>query len=277
MKEESIPKMREPLKVLQETIVEHLEDGIKGSKVPHFHNYIEGSGDLEPEKIPPLKEEILQIQKAVIEGMPFTKDKVEVMVPVHPSGYAPLSGVPTTKDATETITSWLNEAIEHCKLSILIGCGFGNYSVGPEIKKAREQLREEVETSYLPSPKGSLELKIIAYDSNNNPKHGFLIDGMWYPYKAVGLVYCEAENIILAFQATMDYGTGNWELDKFSTEFLYRLAEKSSSFQEAFQKITNNEFNKEELAKIDPEFVKFLKNSPHFRQLLNRVCSRWTH
>jgi hypothetical protein len=271
------PLMGNPLRVLQESVVQYIEGGVKDSKVPQFHKYLEGSDDLEPEKIPQLKKDFLQVYKAFIEGMPLTEDTVEVRVPVHATGYSPLFGVSVQKDARETIASLLNEVIDQCELAILAGCGFGKYSAGPEkIKESQERLRESVETVYLPLPKGSIELKVIAYDSNNNPKHRLLVDGMWVPYKAIGLVRCETEDITLAFMTVMDYGSGNWKVDQLNAGLLCELAEKSSLFKEAYQKITGKDFGGE-IKEVSHEFIQFLKSSPHFQQTLNRICSRWRH
>lgn len=269
--------MGNPLKVLQESVVQCVESGVKASKVPQFHAYLEGSDDLKPEKIPQLKKDFLQVYKAFIEGMPLTEDTVEVRVPVHATGYSPLFGVPVQKDAQETIASLLNEAIDQCELAILAGCGFGKYSAEPEkIREAQEQLRESVEIIYLPLPKGSIELKVIAYDSNSNPKHRLLVDGMWAQYKAVGLIRHEAEDITLVFMTTMDYGSGNWKIDRIDTALLSELTEKSSLFKEAYKKLVGKNFNGK-VKEGNPEFIEFLKSSPHLQQTLNRICSRWRH
>ncbi|OIO48588.1 MAG: hypothetical protein AUJ32_00175 [Parcubacteria group bacterium CG1_02_40_82] len=269
--------MENALKVLQDSVIEYLEGGQKGSKVPQFHEYIEGTNDLKPDKIPRLKEEILQIYKAFVEGMLLTEKTVEIRVPVHETGYSTLLGVPVEKDAREIIASFINTAIDECQLAILANCGFGKYSPTPEkIQEVKQQLRESVEMIYLPLPKGSMELKIVAYDSNNNPKHHFLVDGLWTPFVAIGLV-AYSEGDILAFQATMDYGSGNWKLDKFGTELIYELADKSSFFKDAYQKLTGGEFNAKEVKSPNPEFVNFIKCSPHFQQALNRVCRRWVN
>lgn len=268
--------MENPVKVLQESVVRYVENGVKGSKVPHFHEYIDGSDDLKPEKIALLKKDFLQIYKAFMEDMPLTEETVEVRVPVHETGYSKSLGVPVEKNARETIAYFINAAIDQCELAILANCGFGKYSAAPEkIKDAQEQLRGNVEKIYLPLPRGSMELKIIAYDSNNNPKHNLLVDGMWVPFTAIGLVRYETENISLAFMATMDYGNGNWKLDRLDTKLLSELAEKSSLFKEAYQKIVGRDFDKIEISEINQEFIKFFKTSPHFQQILNRVCGRW--
>ncbi|MBU3965610.1 hypothetical protein KJ575_02555 [Patescibacteria group bacterium] len=268
--------MENPLKVLQESVVQHLEGGTKGSKAPQFHEYIDGSDDLEPEKILRLKNDLLQIYKAFIEGMPFIKDTVEMRMPVHATGYSLLLGAPVEKDTIETIASLLNAIIDHCELAIIANCGFGKYSAGPEkIKEAQEQLRENIEVIYLPLPKGSMELKVVAYDSNNNPKHNCLVDGLWVPFKTIGLIRQEAEDVILAFVATMDYGSGNWRIDRLDTELLAEVAEKSSLFKATYQKLVGKDFEGR-IREPNPEFIKFLRSSPHFQQTINRICNRWT-
>ncbi|MBZ9573045.1 hypothetical protein KJA17_02610, partial [Patescibacteria group bacterium] len=169
----------------------------------------------------------------------------------------------------------INSLMEQCDIALLAGCGFGKFSASEEeIRKAQEQLCENVETIYLPLPEGAMELKIFAFDSNNNPKHRLLVDGLWEPYRAIGLV--KFKNIILAFQTTMDYGSGNWKLDRIDTKFLPELAKKSSLFKSAYQKIAEKEFDETEIPEVNPEFIGFLKASSHFQQALNRVCSRWT-
>jgi len=269
-----VTKMANPMKVLQESVIQNLEEGVKGAKVSAFHAYVDGPDDVEAEKIPQLKEDFLNIYKAFIFGMSLTEETIEVRVPTHNTGYSPLFGVPVDKDAQEVIASCLNETLDQCDLAIIAGCGFGKFSATPEkIREAQEQLRENVEKVFLPLPSGLMELSIIAYDSNNNLKHGRAADGLWEPFKAIGLI--GLDDVILAFMATMDYGSGNWKVDQLGTELLRELAEKSSLFKEAYQKMTGKEFAEAEISEANPEFVEFIRTSPHFQQALNRVCKRW--
>lgn len=269
--------MSNPLKVLQESVIQGLEGGVKGSKVPAFHAYVDGPDDVVAEKIPQLKEDFLQIYRAFYAGLALTEEKVVISVPLHDTGYNPLFGMPVDKDAREVIAHCLNEVIDQCTLAILANCGFGKFSAPPEkIREAQKQLCESIETIYLPLPEELLELNIFAYDSNANPKHGFLVDGMWVPYRAVGLIRYEAKDIILAFQATMDYGSGEWKIDRFDTDFLSELAEKSSLFADAYRKIAGRDFDNTVVAEASPGLVEFIKSSPYFQPDLNRICARWT-
>lgn len=273
--------MKNALKVLQESVVRYLEEETKGSKFPQFHEYIDGGAhDLEPDKILRLKEEFLQIYKAFVEGMSLTEKTIEVNVPVHETGYSSLLGVPVEKDAREMVAFLINEALDQCELAILAKCGFGKYSASPEeIRKAQGQLRENSETIYLPLPSGSMELKIVAYDSNNNLEHGRVADGLWVPFVAIGLIAYDPKNVVLGFQATMEYKNGNWKLDRLGIDMLYELAEKSSLFQQAYKRFVGKEFDSETKSDqpFNREFIEFIKNSPHFQQALNRVCMRWVN
>jgi len=270
--------MKSALRVLQDSVVRYLEGEVKDSKFPQFHEYVDsGANHLEAEKVSRLKEELLQIYRAFVEGMPLIEETVEVNVPVHETGYSSLLGVPVKKDAREVVAFLINEALDQCELAILAKSGFGKHSPSPEeIRKAQEQLRENPETIYLPLPTGSMELKIVAYDSNNNLKHGRVADGLWVPFVAIGLIAYEPKNVVLGFQATMEYKSGNWKIDHLGIDMLYELADKSSLFPQAYKRLTGKEFIKEAITEgFNQEFIGFIKRSPHFQQALNRVCSRW--
>jgi hypothetical protein len=186
------------LRVLQESVIKYLESGVKGIRVPFFHAYLDGPDDLEKEKIPELKRDVDQIRKALIEGMVLVEEEVEVMVPIHETGYSPLLGVPVEKDAKVVIKSLLDGLLDQCELAIIADCGFGKFSASQEkIREAQEQLKDNIETIYLPLSLGVVELKIMAYDSNNNLKQGRVADGIWVPFRAIGLV--KFEDKVFAF------------------------------------------------------------------------------
>ncbi len=266
--------MNNILKVLQDSVVSALEGGTKSSRFPSFHRYIEGSDDVEADKMPSLKEECSQIYQSFIEGMELTTDKVEVNVPVHATGYSPLFGVPVEKDARESIARTLDVLLDQCELAILANSGFGRFSASPDaIAEAQKRLRENVETIHVPSSSGINDLKMIVYDSNNNPKHKLLVDGLWVPYRTSGLL--KHEDKTLAFMSTMDYKVGNWGIDQLDTDLLNDLAESSSLFPEAYKKLTGNEFNKANISRVDKDFINSLKSSPFFQRAVNRMCARW--
>ncbi|MFH1036615.1 MAG: hypothetical protein V1756_00905 [Patescibacteria group bacterium] len=271
--------MGNPLTVLQETVVQKLEGGVKGSKFPTMHDYFDGiygHDDVPPEKIPALKEEFLQITKAFCEGMELVSSTVTVSVPTHNTGYSPLFGVPVEKDSYETIGHVLNESIDQCTLAIILGCGFGKYSAPSEkLQEAMEQLKESVERVFLPGPNGAVEALILAYDSNNNIKYGRIAEGMWSPYRVVGLV--SVQESILGFDATMDYGTGVWKFNKIGFDCFLELAEKSSLFPGAYKKITGKDYNPTEVQKPEPTLISWLTESKAFQQNIGRACKRWTN
>lgn len=272
MKEE---EMANPLAVLKESVIQKLEGGNKGSKFPIFHAHFEKSNDdLEAEKIPALKKEFLQISAAFCEGMELTSSRVEVSVPVHETGYSSLFGVPVEKDARETIGNILNATIEQCDLAIIAGCGFGRFSANSEkIREATEQLKESIETVFLSTPNGPRELRILAYDSSNNLKHGRAADGIWVPYRVIGLIKIQA--IVLGFDAIMDYGSGVWSFNNLGINWLVELSENSVLFSDAYKKLTGNNFDLTIMQMPDPELISWLKESKCFQQAVNLVCRRW--
>lgn len=271
--------MGNPLTVLQETVIQKLEGGAKGSKFPTMHAYFDGTyghDDISPEKIPALKEEFLQITKAFCEGMELVSSTVTVSVPTHDTGYSPLFGVPVEKDSYEAIGYVLNESVDQCTIAIILKCGFGKYSAPPEkLQEAMEQLKESVEKVFLPGPNGAVEALILAYDSNNNLKHGRVAEGMWSSYRVVGLVLVRES--ILGFDATMDYGTGVWKVNKLGFDCFLELTEKSALFPEAYKKITGKDFNLAETRKPEPTLISWLMESKTFQQNISRVCKRWTN
>lgn len=271
--------MGNPLTVLQETVIQNLEGGIKGSKFPTMHAYFDGTyghDDVPPEKIPALKEEFLEITKAFCEGMKLVSSTVTVSVPTHDTGYSPLFGVPVEKDSYETIGAILNESIDQCTLAIILNCGFGKYSAPAEkLQEAMEQLKESVEKVFLPGPPGAIEVLLLAYDSNNKLKHGRVAEGMWSPYRVIGLVLVQES--ILGFDATMDYGTGVWKFNKLGFDCFQELAEKSALFPEAYKKLTGKDYNSTEVHEPEPALVSWLKESKTFHQNVSRVCKRWAN
>ena len=275
--------MANPLKTLQESVIKNFENGAKGSVVPTFHvgvdSFFAGTkGDLPAEKMVLLKGDLAKIAKAMAEGMELTVGTVTVSVPVHATGYSSLFGVPVEKDAAGTLLGGLLQLMEQCEMALLLGCGFGKFSASSEaIKRAHDQLRARPETIHIPFLGKTMEFQIFSFDSNNNPKHGLLVDGMWSPYRALGIVRAVDRSIILAFQAKMDYGSGRWDLERFDVSFLTELAEKSSLFADAYLKVVGNAFNPTVINEIDSDTIAALKESPFFQQILNRVCSRWIH
>ncbi|KKU04606.1 hypothetical protein A3E99_00435 [Candidatus Kaiserbacteria bacterium RIFCSPHIGHO2_12_FULL_54_16] len=275
--------MANPLKTLQESVIKNFENGAKGSVVPTFHvgvdSFFAGTkGDLPAEKMVLLKGDLAKIAKAMAEGMELTVGTVTVSVPVHATGYSSLFGVPVEKDAAGTLLGGLLQLMEQCEMALLLGCGFGKFSASSEaIKRAHDQLRARPETIHIPFLGKTMEFQIFSFDSNNNPKHGLLVDGMWSPYRALGIVRAVDRSIILAFQAKMDYGSGRWDLERFDVSFLTELAEKSSLFADAYLKVVGNAFNPTVINEIDSDTIAALKASPFFQQILNRVCSRWIH
>ncbi|MDP3990702.1 MAG: hypothetical protein Q8P63_00105 [Candidatus Nealsonbacteria bacterium] len=271
--------MENPLTVLQETVIQKLERGIKGSKFPTMHNYFDGvygHDNVPPEKIPALKEEFLQINKSFCEGMELISPTVTVRVPTHNTGYSPLLGVPVEKDSYEAIGYLLNESIDQCTIAIILNCGFGKYSALPEkLREAMEQLKDSIEKVSLTGPKGVVETLILAYDSNNNIKHGKIVEGMWIPYRVIGLVLVKES--ILGFDATMDYGTGVWKFNKFGFSCFLELVERSFLFSGAYKKITGKNYNQAEIQKPEPGLVNWLTESKAFHQNISRVCKRWTN
>lgn len=268
--------MGSPLAVLKESVIQRLEGGNKGSKFPVFHAYFETLGDdLEAEMVSVLKKEFLQINAAFCEGMELVSSRVDVNVPVHETEYSSLFGVSVKKDARETIGGLLNAAIEQCDLAIIAGCGFGKFSASPEeIRRATEQLKENIETVFLPTPNGFQEVRIFAYDSSNNLQYGRAADGIRVPFRAIGLAFI-FPTVTLGFDATMDYSSGVWSLNNFGIDCLMELAESSALFPEAYKKLTGSEFDSATIQKPDPVLINWLKESNHFRQAINRVCRHW--
>lgn len=273
------------LTLLQKLVIKYLEKGTKGSRFPVFHAYIDNpSDDLEADRIPQLKEEFVQIQSAFAFVMPPIQEKIIMRVPVHATGYSPTLGLSVEKDPKEAIPLFLNGAIEQCEIAILAKGGFGKFSVSPEeINRARKQLRQQIETIHIPSTGGMMEVKILAYDSNNNPEHHLLVDGLWVPYQVagiieIGLTSCGVplpEKTVIGFMATMDYRTNKWEFNRFDAEFLQELAQKTSFFKEAYQRITGRGFNEPEISNVDFVLIEALQDKRYFRQNLDRICSRW--
>jgi len=275
--------MANPLKTLQESVVKNFENGVKGSVVPTFHAGVDSffagtKGDLPAEKMVLLRGDLAKIAKAMAEGMALIADTVTVSVPVHATGYSSLFGVPVEKDAAETILGGLFQLMDQCEMALLLGCGFGKFSASSEaIMRAHDQFRARPETIHVPFLGKTMEFQIFSFDSNNNPKHGLLVDGLWSPYRALGIVKAADRSIILAFQAKMDYGSGRWDLERFDVPFLVELAEKSSLFADAYLKVVGNAFNPTVIRETDSDAIAELKASPFFQQVLSRVCSRWTH
>lgn len=137
----------------------------------------------------------------------------------------------------------------------------------------KKQLRGHVEKIYLPLPTGTMELDIMAYDSNNNPKHRLMIDGLWEPFRAIGLI--KFETTVLAFKATMELRGSKWKLNQLDSEMLCELAEKSSLFRDAYHKLTGEYFDKEKTKEVNPQLVDLIRVSLQFQQALNRVCGHW--
>ena len=266
--------MKNPLVVLQETIIGKLENGVKGSKFPNLHAYFDGDDEVPPEKIPTLKEEFLQITNAFCEGLELISPTVTVSVPTHNTGYSSLFGVPVEKDSYETIGSILNESIDQCTLAIILKCGFGNYSAPSEkIQEAIKQLKKSVEKVFLPSPNGTIEAFLLAYDSNNNSECGRVAEGLWSPYRVVGLI--SIQESILGFDMTMNYGTGVWNFNKFGPDCFLELAEKSALFSEAYKNLTGKDYQPADIQKPDPVLIDWLKESKVLRQNISRICKRW--
>lgn len=278
-------EIKGPLIVLQDLVIEHLEKGKKGSKFPHFHNYIDFLGDdLEPRKIAPLREEIVQIQLAFTSTFPAPNRKIVVSVPVHATGYSPLFGLDVEKDSEEVILDILNNAVEMCQIALFANCGFGRFTIPPEkILEVEGQLRENPETICVPFTGGSLETKIFAYDSNNNLKQGRAADGLWVPFQVVGLLQVRLSSRgtavsnwgNAAFLTTREIKTHHWIFDHFGNKPLFDVAERSTLFGNAYQKLTGESFDKTKVLLVEPQWLEFLQQSCYFRQNLNRICNRW--
>jgi len=275
-------KIKSPLMVLQDLVVGHLEQGKKGSKFPHFQSYIDFLGDdLEPRKIAPLKEEIVQIQLAFTSTFPAPNKKIIVQIPVHATGYSSLFGLPVEKDAEEVILDILNNAVEMCQIALFANCGFGRFTIPPEkILEIVKRLREQPETICLPVTDGSLETKIFVYDSNNNLKQGKLADGLLMPFQVVGLLQIRLSSTSnwgnVAFLATCDIKSHNWMFDHLGTKFFLELSRGSSPFRNAYQKLTGQIFDRKKVLLAKRQWIEFLLKSRYFRQNLNRICNRWT-
>lgn len=267
--------MANPLQLLSQSVVPSLEAGVKGSKFPIFHGYVGGEKDLPPEKIRGLLAEIQQIYDAFMAGsLRLVAEKVEVMVPVHDTGYVPELGVPVDKDSQEVIGHLLNSALDQCELALLAGCGFGKFSPNPEaIAAALKQLQQKPVEFIAPLPSGATVVRIVAFDANNKPDHGLLVDGLWNPYLAIGLV--SLRDGVLAFRAKMDYRTSQWAVERCDSDFLQELLPNLPVLPETYQTLTGQKFDPGKPQVVDPEIIRQLQASPHFQQVLNRVCSRW--
>ena len=269
----------DPKTLLQNTITERLEDGQKGGKFPRLQYVLDNIGDdLKAEEIVPLREEIAEVDKAFMAGMAPLKDQVTVMVGMHDTDYSPLFGIPVSKDAWQIMSQQLNGVLDQCDLALELGCGFGRFSANPDkIQEAQKKLRQRVEEFVIPAPDGLAEYKIVAFDSNNRLEEGRVADGMWVPYRTIGLVRRESDGLLLGFRAEMDYGSGEWSAKEFSREFLSRLTKAGDvvGLSEAYQKICDKDFADEDIRQIDEESLELLKNTPSFRHILARVSNRW--
>lgn len=273
---EGAEEVKEPLEVLQESVTQNLE---KDSNFSTFHEYVEHPNELEASRVSSLKKELLEIFEEFVRGMELTESKTKVKIPTHVTGYSPVIGRSVIRDSREVIGVILNRLIEQCKLAEHVGCGFGEHFAGSkEIREAKKELRKEIETRLVPVEEEEVEIEIIAHDSNNNREgESFAMpDGMWVPYQAVGLVYCESEDVALGFRSTMDFETEKWELNNFGSEYLVELSEKTSQFSEFYKRMTGEVFNEKEVKETDSELADLLRNSVYFQQLLDMVCDRWT-
>lgn len=267
--------MATPLQLLSTSIAYSLEKGAKGSKFPIFHSYTAGGNDLPAEKISGLLVEVQEIYNAFMAGkLELASKKVQVLVPVHETGYVPEFGLPIEKDSQEVIGLLLNGALNQCELALLAGCGFGKFSPKPEaIAAAQKQLQQKPVEFVAPLPSGETTVRIVAFDANNDPSKGLLVDGMWNPFQSIGLV--ALHDSALAFRAKMNYKTSQWRIERFDQEFLPKLLQKLPTLPAAYQTLTGSVFDPGKPQMVDPEIISQLLACPHFQQALNRVCSRW--
>ena len=273
--------MTSPLQLLSESVAYSMEAKAKGSKFPIFQACANGKKDQPLEKIPGLLAEIRQIYNAFMDGnLRLSARSVQVLVPIHNTGYVPELGIPIDKDSREIIGLMLNNYLDQCELAVFAGAGFGKFSAKPEaIAVALKQLQQKPVEFIAQLPGGATTVRIIAFDSNNDMSKGVVADGMWIPFQAIGLVAWSNITLndnVLAFRAKMDYKTNQWKIGRLDSEFLVKLLPKMPTLPKAYQTLTGNALNPDGLQKMaDAQVILQLRASPHFQQALNRVCSRW--
>jgi len=269
--------MNDVLKVLQDSVIISLEDGAKGKVFPEFHQYIDGTNNVPAEKIPLLRNEAFKIYEAFVAGMSLTNEAVIVNVPIHETGYSSLSGIPTEKKSQEEIGNFLCSLLDQCELAISLECGFGNYSASQEkIEEASKTMRGKMEIFRMFYSKQFIEIKIVAFDSNNNLQRGRVVDGLWVPYTVIGLIRYDIEDITLGFMSTMDYGSGEWKINKLNTELIVEFVKGAGLFSDAYQKLTGiSEYQPKLINLAIDTFIDTLKCSPQFLMTLKRICNRW--
>jgi hypothetical protein len=127
------------LEVLRDSVIHGLEAGVKGSKFPTFHQYLEMEGDdVDNETVKKLREDFARI-KEVISGLETGLYQDENFVQVtavngraYPSHMAPVvlqaTGFPRKYPSREKLVDVVNIALERCDEAIRRNCGFGKYT-----------------------------------------------------------------------------------------------------------------------------------------------------
>jgi len=128
------------LEVLRDTVIHGLEAGVKGSKFPMLHQYLEMEGDdVDPETVKKLRDDFARIKEATSEleiGVYQGGSFVPVSA-VNGRAYASNpdagiilrnAGVPKRYSPREKLAEVVNTALEQCDEAIKRNCGFGKYT-----------------------------------------------------------------------------------------------------------------------------------------------------
>ena len=128
------------LDVLRDSVIHGLEAGVKGSKFPTFHQYLEMEGDdVERETVKKLRDDFARIKEAT-SGLEIGVYQEGNFVQVSAvNGRATASnpdagiylrniGVPRKYSPKEKLVDVVNMALEQCDEAVRRNCGFGKYT-----------------------------------------------------------------------------------------------------------------------------------------------------
>ena len=127
------------LEVLRDSVIHELESGVKSSRFPTFHQYLEMEGDdVDNATVRKLREDFARIKESV-NGLEigFYQDGNFVQISAvngkaYPSHIAPIvlqaTGVPRKYSPRAKLAEIVDVALEQCDEAIRRNCGFGKYT-----------------------------------------------------------------------------------------------------------------------------------------------------